>query len=58
MDAYASLRIVSGTALSVVFNLQMDVTKTSFDSLSWFLAEDRTQQATRQSMLLFTFFLL
>ena len=48
-DGYAFLHTICGTALSVVFDLQVDVPRTSFFSLSWFLAEDRTQQPIRQN---------
>jgi len=40
---------ICGTALSVVFHLQVDVPRTSFFSLPRFLAEERTQQPTRQN---------
>jgi hypothetical protein len=38
-----------GTALSVDFDLQVDVPRTSFFSLPWFLAEELPQQPTRQN---------
>jgi hypothetical protein len=41
--AYASLHTICGTALSVAFDLQVDVPKTSFFSLPRFLAEEHTQ---------------
>jgi hypothetical protein len=48
-DGYASLHTICGSALSVVFDLQVDVPRTSSFSLPWFLAEERTQQPTRQN---------
>jgi hypothetical protein len=49
LDGYASLHTICGTALSVVFDLQVDVPRISFFSLPWFLADERTQQPTRQN---------
>jgi len=49
LDGYASLHTICGTALSVVFDLQVDVPRTSSFSLPWFLTEDGTQQPTRQN---------
>jgi len=48
-NGYPSLHTICETALSVVFDLQVDVPRTSFFSLPWFLAEERTQQPTRQN---------
>jgi len=49
LDANASLHTICGATLSVVFDLQGDVPKTSFFSLPWFLVEERTHQPTRQN---------
>ena len=49
LGGYASLHTVCGTAPSVVFDLQVDVPTTFFFFLPWFLAEERTQQPTRQN---------
>ena len=48
-DGYASLHTICGIALSVVFDLQVDVPRTTFFSLPWFLAEECTQQPARQN---------
>jgi len=49
LNGYASLHSICGTALSAVFDLQVDVPRTSFFSLPWFLAEKCTQQPARQN---------
>jgi hypothetical protein len=49
LNGYASFHTICGTALSVVFDLQVDVPRTSFFSLPWLLADERTQQPTRQN---------
>jgi hypothetical protein len=44
LDGYASLHTICGTALPLVFDLQVDVHRTSSFSLPWFLAEDRSNR--------------
>ena len=45
-NGYASLHTICVTSLSVVFDLQVDVPRTTFFSLPWFLTEECTQQPT------------
>jgi hypothetical protein len=48
---YASLHTIYGTALSVVFDLQVDIQKISFFYVPWLLAEERKQLSPPQKFI-------